>query len=408
DLESLTSVVLPSTITSIGIWAFKNCTSLINITIPNSVTNIDFHAFSGCSSLTNIVIPNSIKMIKQGIFQDCISLTNITLPNTLTYINYDAFYNTGFWNDENNWENNGTVLYLGNYLISGRYIDDWGNCTRETTGEYTIKDGTTLIGYAAFYGCRNLKNITIPRSITIINDRAMGWYWSDSGDPSTEAGGNGDNVLISGFTITGYTNTAAHTYATNNGIPFIDIEKPNTQPTQPSTQPSQPSTHTHSWKYVLTRKATCTEDGYNAYKCSCGQVKTESIKANGHSYVYRYKSATYFASGYECEKCLTCGKTKDYVTYKKLKLQKPNPLYFGYKGKINIYEYTTGVTHYKVQVKGNGRNIIKTFKAKYGSIDKNIKNLKKGKYKFRVKAIVKKGGKKLQSKWSKFRKVTVY
>ena len=49
---SLTTITIPSSVTSIGYGAFENCTSLQSITIPNSVTSIWSNAFASCSELT--------------------------------------------------------------------------------------------------------------------------------------------------------------------------------------------------------------------------------------------------------------------------------------------------------------------------------------------------------------------
>lgn len=49
---SLTSVLFPTSLTTIGTQAFYGCTGLTSVTIPTSVTPIDYQAFEGCSGLT--------------------------------------------------------------------------------------------------------------------------------------------------------------------------------------------------------------------------------------------------------------------------------------------------------------------------------------------------------------------
>ena len=74
--------VIPFGVTSIGEYAFRNCT-LAYITIPNSVTTIGISAFQSCKALTSIEIPNSVTTIERYAFRDCTALEYIIfMPNT--------------------------------------------------------------------------------------------------------------------------------------------------------------------------------------------------------------------------------------------------------------------------------------------------------------------------------------
>ncbi len=125
ECSSLTSITIPNSVTSIGQGAFSSYTGLTSIvvengnvkydsrnncnaiietatntliagcqatTIPNSVTSIGDYAFSNCSSLTSITIPNSVTSIGQGAFSSCTGLTSITIPNSVASIGDWAFY----------------------------------------------------------------------------------------------------------------------------------------------------------------------------------------------------------------------------------------------------------------------------------------------------------------------------
>ena len=70
--ESVTYNVTTYPVTSIGNYAFYNCSGLSNISIPNSVTSIGEFAFSECRSLTSITIPNSVTSIEGAAFSNCI------------------------------------------------------------------------------------------------------------------------------------------------------------------------------------------------------------------------------------------------------------------------------------------------------------------------------------------------
>ena len=83
---------IPSWVTSIGIGAFSNCSSLPSINIPSSVTSIDVFAFDGCSSLTSINIPSSVTSIGDGVFQDCSNLKTVRFKGKMPpLIGYDIF-----------------------------------------------------------------------------------------------------------------------------------------------------------------------------------------------------------------------------------------------------------------------------------------------------------------------------
>ena len=97
----LTSAVIPPTVTyngttysvtSIGDWAFYECSHLTSIEIPNSVTSIGDRAFYGCTSLTSIEIPNFVTSIGNSAFYGCSGLATVEIPNSVTSIGYEAFY----------------------------------------------------------------------------------------------------------------------------------------------------------------------------------------------------------------------------------------------------------------------------------------------------------------------------
>ncbi|MBO5673007.1 MAG: leucine-rich repeat domain-containing protein [Paludibacteraceae bacterium] len=161
------SVVIPETVTyngttysvtSIGDYAFYNCSSLTSITIPNSVTSIGDYAFLGCSSLpvennlryadTYLVeavnktlstysIKEGTKWVGSSAFSHCQSLTSIKLPNSVTSIGDYAFY----------------------------------ECTSLTS--VTIGKSVTSIGDYTFDGCFSLTSVTIPNSVTNIGSYAF-------------------------------------------------------------------------------------------------------------------------------------------------------------------------------------------------------------------------------------------
>ena len=93
--SSLTSINIPSGVTTIGNNAFYVCASLTSVTIPDSVTSIGKYAFQACS-LTSVTIPDSVTSIDNYAFRSCDSLTSITVKATTppTLGNSNVFLNT--------------------------------------------------------------------------------------------------------------------------------------------------------------------------------------------------------------------------------------------------------------------------------------------------------------------------
>ena len=123
--RSITSIDIPSGITTIGSHAFNYCNHLSSVTIPSSVMHINSYAFANCTSLSSITIPNSVINISNNVFEFCSSITSIDIPSGVTYIGSGAF--------------------------------QW--CTSLTS--INIPSGVTSIGFYAFSNCSSLTSITI-------------------------------------------------------------------------------------------------------------------------------------------------------------------------------------------------------------------------------------------------------
>jgi hypothetical protein len=173
DCSSLTSINIPNSVTSIDNFAFYNCNSLTGITIPDSMTSIGDSAFSGCSSLTRITIPDSVTSIGNGAFFDCSSLTCITIPNSVTSIGEYAFHGCN------------SLTYITVNRSNEHYTSMDGilynkNKTRLVCypaginqSSFAIPSDVTSIGDGAFSGCSSLTRITIPNCATSIGDGAF-------------------------------------------------------------------------------------------------------------------------------------------------------------------------------------------------------------------------------------------
>ena len=137
-------------VTSIGNEAFWG-SGLTSVTIPNSVTSIGYYAFRECSGLTSIEIPNSVTSIGTMAF-NCIGLISIVVASdNLNYCTVDGV----LFNKEQ--------TELNQYPIAKSY----------TQREYTIPNSVTSIGDYAFDNCIGLTSVTIPNSVTSIGEGAF-------------------------------------------------------------------------------------------------------------------------------------------------------------------------------------------------------------------------------------------
>ena len=144
--SGLTSLTIPSSVTEIGGAAFKGCSGLTSLTIPSSVTEIGGAAFKGCSGLTSLIIPSSVTSIGGSAFEGCSGLTSLTIPSSVTSIGGSAFKGCSGL----------TSLIIPSSVTSiGSYVFE--NCSGLTS--ITIPSSVTEIGGAAFKGCGSLVNL---------------------------------------------------------------------------------------------------------------------------------------------------------------------------------------------------------------------------------------------------------
>ena len=158
--RTLSDIVIPSSVTRIGDSAFFYCSSLSNIVIPSSVTSIGDSAFFYCSSLSEVVIPSSVTSIGNSAFSNCSSLSEVVIPSSVTSIGDSAFSNCSSLSE---------VVIPSSVTSIG--VGAFSNC--DSLSKIVIPSSVTRIGNYAFLNCRSLSDIVVPSSVTSIGDGAF-------------------------------------------------------------------------------------------------------------------------------------------------------------------------------------------------------------------------------------------
>lgn len=159
DCTGLTSIDIPNSVTTIGTRCFNKCTNLTNIDIPNSVTTLGDEAFYLCTELTSVAISNSVTTIGQLCFASCRNLTSIVIPNSVITIGTAAFSGSGL-----------TSIVIPNSVTTIK-SSAFSGCTGLTS--VVLSNSVKTIEIQTFYECTGLTSISIPGSVTTIGHDAF-------------------------------------------------------------------------------------------------------------------------------------------------------------------------------------------------------------------------------------------
>lgn len=179
----LKEIVFPENLTAIGTYCVAYCYSLEYVNIPDSVTSISTYAFQNCYSLKTVHLPNTITQLPNGLFTGCVKLKSVNIPATVISIGNSAFsscYDIEQIDIPSGVTSIGTGAFGYCYTIKNINLPNGvtsigASAFREcySLESINIPSGVTSIGTYTFYGCYNLNNITIPSTVTTIAANAF-------------------------------------------------------------------------------------------------------------------------------------------------------------------------------------------------------------------------------------------
>lgn len=200
---NLKSINIPNKVRTIGNGAFQSCDSLVSVTLPSNLEVLGYRAFYYCRMLKSINIPEKVKYIGSNTFDNCRKLSSVefssnseldsianqafddtnlktlVLPDKVKYIGDYAFYSSDSLANVT-WPAN--LEHIGGYAFSSSALTTLdlpaslktlSGCSFEYCDDLTsvsIPEGVEHIGGHTFYGCHGLTELTIPESVTSIEE----------------------------------------------------------------------------------------------------------------------------------------------------------------------------------------------------------------------------------------------
>lgn len=134
--------------------AFKE-SDIISCKLPIDLKNINQYAFYKCNQLSSVIMYENIEKIPDYTFYECKSLKEIQLPTSITYIGTNAFAYSGLTTITV--PRSVKTIGIGAFYITPLQV-------------VNLNEGLDRIGADAFFRCTNIKEITIPKSVTYVID----------------------------------------------------------------------------------------------------------------------------------------------------------------------------------------------------------------------------------------------
>lgn len=166
-VRACTATTIPSSVTGLGDYCFFGCSSFKSVDIPSSVTSLGDYCFYNCTSLESINIHSSIVRLGNHCFEFCSSLSDVSIPSSVTYIGSGCFSSCPSISK--------ITVDAANPVYDSRensngIIETATNTVICGCKNTVIPSTITSLGDSCFAGCTYLASIEIPSSVTSIGN----------------------------------------------------------------------------------------------------------------------------------------------------------------------------------------------------------------------------------------------
>ncbi|MBP3716443.1 MAG: leucine-rich repeat domain-containing protein [Paludibacteraceae bacterium] len=156
----LKTINWPKSIRFVPTETFKNCVNLTSIGLPVELDSIGSNSFQGCANLKDIVLPESLRRIGNNAFQGCVGLKSVYVPLSVNHIGREAFASCSSLQSV-------TLPAELSELANGIFAQ----CAN--LDNVVVPQKAFRIGKRAFHSCSALSAITFPIGLTCIDDAAF-------------------------------------------------------------------------------------------------------------------------------------------------------------------------------------------------------------------------------------------
>ena len=252
--EKLARIIIPDSVTTVGINAFENCKKLSSVTIGSGVTEFGHDVFSGCDSLESIVIPSNVKTLGDALRYSALKTVRIestdctigwykfTIPeDAVIYAPWFSTAHVYAWDyshefvslDEEVTDIEPNLIYeivdadLDGKNDYAKITDCYPWATEGTFPEEIEGVPVREIGEKAFENCTELLSVRLPMSVKTVGENAFYNCTSLKGvrfdNPNCAIWGNADTISNTEAVIYGYDGSSAAAYAETYGRSFVSL-----------------------------------------------------------------------------------------------------------------------------------------------------------------------------------------